>query len=146
MRVQTTMTDKVSHCIKRVRDYIAHRDVLEKEKNFLGQATGTKNCLEMIREEGTDISQELIDIFVEQEKHHATEVAKLTVGPLPEEVLLLSPLVFPSRFLSEEFMATLDPYRSNDDLVGSESASLLRTLCDILEGTSTKELMWFRST
>ncbi|KAL0568070.1 hypothetical protein ABG067_009524, partial [Albugo candida] len=110
------MTDKLSRRLDRVQTYLAQRDLSEKEKSLLGQASGTRKCLEMIRDEKLGITQELIDVFVQQEEEHGAEVAKLAVGPLPEEELSLSPLVLPSQFVNEEFMATLDPYGSNDDL------------------------------
>lgn len=69
----------------------------------------------------------MIDIFVAQEKEHEADIARLNVGELPEADLTLSPLVLPSRFVNEEFMATLDPYGSNIDLIGSETASQLQT-------------------
>ncbi|KAG2329931.1 hypothetical protein Bca52824_001111 [Brassica carinata] len=127
VQVQSAMTDKLRRRLDSVRSYLAARDLFEKEKNLLGQASGTKKCLEMIREEKLEITQELIDVFVQQEAEHQAAVAKLDVGPLPEEALALSPLVLRSRFVNEEFMATLDPYGSNEDLVGSELASQLRT-------------------
>ncbi|KAG2315155.1 hypothetical protein Bca52824_018277 [Brassica carinata] len=127
VRVQSAMTDKLRRRLDSVRSYLVARDLFEKEKNLLGQASGTKKCLEMIREERLEITQELIDVFSQQEAEHQAAVAKLDVGPLPEEALALSPLTLRSRFVNEEFMATLDPYGSNEDLVGSESASQLRT-------------------
>ncbi|KAL0742565.1 hypothetical protein Bca4012_084078 [Brassica carinata] len=136
VRVQSAMTDKLSRRLDRVRTYLAQRGLSEREKNLLGQASGTRKCLEMIQEEKLEITQELIDIFIQQEAEHQAEVAKLDVGPLPEEDLALSPLVLQSRFVNEDFMATLDPYGSNDDLVGSESASQLQTPRVALGGVS----------
>ncbi|KAL0649285.1 hypothetical protein Bca4012_091976 [Brassica carinata] len=137
VRVQSAMTEKFGRCIGRVRDYLARRVESEKEQNLSGQASGTRKCLEMIRNEGLGITQELIDVFIEQERVHNAAVAKLAVGDLPEEDLVLSPLVLPNPFLNEEFIAALDPYGSNDGLVGSETASLLRESSDIPEGGST---------
>ncbi|KAG2303477.1 hypothetical protein Bca52824_032128 [Brassica carinata] len=127
VRVQSAMTNKLRRRLDSVRSYLVARDLFEKEKNLLGQASGTKKCLEMIREEQLEITQELIDVFSQQEAEHQAAVVKLDVGPLPKEALALSPLILRSRFVNEEFMATLDPYGSNEDLVGSESASQLRT-------------------
>lgn len=58
------MIDKSNRCLSRVRDYLSRRDAAEKEKNLYGQASGTRKCLEMVKESGTEISQELINIFV----------------------------------------------------------------------------------
>ncbi|KAL0888331.1 hypothetical protein Bca101_012314 [Brassica carinata] len=127
VRVQSAMTDKFSRGIDRVRTYLAKRELAEREKNLLGQASGTRKCLEMIREAKLEITQELVEVFIQQEAEHADKVARLDVGSLPEEDLALSPLILPSRFVNEEFMASLDPYGSNEELVGSETASLLRT-------------------
>lgn len=81
----------------------------------------------MIRDGGTEIPQEMIDVFIKQEKLHEAEVANLRVDPLSEGNLTLSPLVLPLRFVNEEFMSALDPYGSNMDLIGSETASQLLT-------------------
>ncbi|KAL0846948.1 hypothetical protein Bca101_020194 [Brassica carinata] len=131
------MTDKFGRCINRVRDYLARRAESEKEQNLAGQASGTRKCLEMIKQEGFGITQELIDVFIDQERVHNAAVAELAVGELPEEDLVLSPLVLPNLFLNEEFLAEHDPYGSNDGLVGSETASLLREPSDIPGGGSS---------
>ena len=67
----------------------------------------------MIRDNGTEIPQDMINIFIEQEKVHEAEVARLRLDPLSESDFTLSLLNLPSKFVSEEFMATLDPYGSN---------------------------------
>ncbi|KAG2323096.1 hypothetical protein Bca52824_016309 [Brassica carinata] len=125
VRVQSAMTDKLRRRLDSVRSYLVARDLFEKEKNLLGQASGTKKCLEMIREEQLEITQELIDVFTQQEAEHQAAVAKLDVGPLPEEALALSQLILRSRFVNEEFIATLDPYGSSETWlvrVGREAA------------------------
>ena len=127
VRVQAAMTDKSSHCFDRGREYLARRNVFEKVKSLYGQASGTRKCLEVIKDGGTEIPQEIIDVFIEREKLHEAEVAKLGVGLLSEDDLTLSPLVLPSRFVNEDFKATLDPYGSNVDLIWSETASQLLT-------------------
>nr|VDD55285.1 unnamed protein product [Brassica oleracea] len=58
-RVQAAMTDKANRCFSRVRDYLARLDALGKTKNLYGQASGTRKCLEMIRDSGTEIPQEM---------------------------------------------------------------------------------------
>ncbi|KAL0800995.1 hypothetical protein Bca101_056171 [Brassica carinata] len=131
------MTDKFGRCVNRERDYLARRAESEKEQNLAGQASGTRKCLEMIKQEGLGITQELIDVFIDEERVHNAAVAELAVGELPEEDLALSPLVLPNPFLNEEFLAALDPYGSNDALVGSETASLLRETSDVPGGGST---------
>lgn len=51
----------------------------------------------MIRDSGTEIPQEMIDIFSEQEKLHEAEVAKHRLDPFLEADFALSPLNLPSR-------------------------------------------------
>lgn len=106
---------------------MAQREVFEKAKNLYGQVSGTRKCIELIKNGGVEIPQEMIDIFVAQEKEHEAEVARLNVGELPETDLTLSPLVLPLIFVNKEALASLDPYGSNIDLIGSETASLLQT-------------------
>ncbi|KAF2619870.1 hypothetical protein F2Q68_00039099 [Brassica cretica] len=55
VRVRAAMTDKSSRWFDRVRDYLAHRDIFEKAKSLYGQASGTRKCLEVIRDGGTEI-------------------------------------------------------------------------------------------
>ncbi|KAF2556036.1 hypothetical protein F2Q68_00017188 [Brassica cretica] len=136
VKVQTAMADKSTRCFGRVRDHLAHLDAFEKAKNLYGQASGTSKCLEVIRDNGTEIPQEMINIFIEQEKLHEAEVARLRLDPLSESDLTLSLLNLPSKFVSEEFMATLDPYGSNVGLIGSESASQLITSREVVEDQS----------
>ncbi|XP_048599766.1 protein IWS1 homolog [Brassica napus] len=80
------------------------------EKNLHGQASGTKKCLEMIKVSGTEIPQEMIDVFAEQEKLYEAEATKFCVGPLSDSDLTLSLLVLPSRFVEDRFRASFDPY------------------------------------
>ncbi|KAF3585509.1 hypothetical protein F2Q69_00030467 [Brassica cretica] len=136
VKVQTAMADKSTRCFGRVRDHLARLDAFEKAKNLYGQASGTSKCLEVIRDNGTEIPQEMINIFIEQEKLHEAEVARLRLDPLSESDLTLSILNLPSKFVSEEFMATLDPYGSNVGLIGSESASQLITSREVVEDQS----------
>lgn len=121
------MADKSTRCFGRVKDYLARLNALEKAKSLYGQASGTRKCFKVIRDNGTEIPQDMIDIFSEQEKLHEAEVARLCLDPLSEADFTLSPLNLPSRFVNEEFMATLDPYGSNIGLIRHESASQLIT-------------------
>ncbi|KAF3608304.1 hypothetical protein DY000_02049016 [Brassica cretica] len=136
VKVQTAMADKFTRCFGRVRDHLAHLDAFEKANNLYGQALGTRKCLEVIRDNGTEIPQEMINIFIEQEKLHEAEVARLRLDPLSESDLTLCPLNFPSKFVNDEFMATLDPYGSKVGLIGSESASQLITSREVIEDQS----------
>ena len=88
VKVQTAMADKSTRCFGRVRDHLARLDAFEKAKNLYGQASGTRKFLEVIRDNGTEIPQEMINIFIEQEKLHEAEVAKLRLDPLSESDLL----------------------------------------------------------
>ncbi|KAF3585875.1 hypothetical protein F2Q69_00031032 [Brassica cretica] len=116
VNVQTAMADKSTPCFGRVRDHLARLDAFEKAKNLYGQASGTRKFLE--------------------EKLHEAEVARLRLDPLSESDFTLSLLNLPSKFVSEEFMATLDPYGSNVGLIGSESASQLITSREVVEDQS----------
>ena len=133
VKVQTAMAGKSTRCFGRVRDHLSRLDAFEKAKSLYGQASGTRKCLEVIRDNGTEIPQDMIDIFAEQEKLHEAEVARLRLDSLSESDLTLSPVNLPSRFVSEEFMAMFDPYRSNVGLIGSESASQLITSREVGE-------------
>ena len=92
-------------------------EAVMKVKNLYGQASGTRKCLEMIKASGTEIPQEMIDVFAEQEKIHEAEATKLCVGPLSDSDLTLSPLVLPSHFVEDRFRASFDPYGSNVNLI-----------------------------
>ncbi|KAF2541303.1 hypothetical protein F2Q68_00030564 [Brassica cretica] len=133
VKVQTAMADKSTRCFGPVRDHLARLDAFEKAKSLYGQASGTRKCLEVIRDNGTEIPQDMIDIFAEQEKLHEAEVARLRLDPLSETDLTLAPVNLPSRFVSEEFMEMFDPYGSNVGLIGSESASQLITSREVGE-------------
>ncbi|WZY87217.1 hypothetical protein YC2023_033601 [Brassica napus] len=133
VKVQTAMADKSTRCFGRVKDYLARLNALEKAKSLYGQASGTRKCLEVIRDNGTEIPQDMIDIFSEWEKVHEAEVARLHLDPLSEADFTLSPLNLPSRFVNEEFMATLDSYGSNVGLIGHESPSQVITSCEATE-------------
>lgn len=95
----------------------------------------------MIRDSGTEIPQEMIDIFSEQEKLHEAEVAKHRLDPFSEADFALSPLNLPSRFISEELMGTLDPYGSNVGLIGHESASQLITSREAAEDPTDEPMI-----
>lgn len=127
IRVQTAMADKSTRCIGKVKGYLDRVMAREKAKNLYGQASGTKKCLEMIRDSGVAIPPSMINIFSEQEKMYEAEVANLYLEPFSDDDFALSPLNLPSRFVNEELMGVLDPYGSNVGLIGHESASQLIT-------------------
>ncbi|KAF3515869.1 hypothetical protein DY000_02058716 [Brassica cretica] len=133
--------EKANRCLGRVRDHFTRLDAFGKAKNLYGQALGTKKCLEMIRASGTEIPQEMIDVFVEQEKLHEAEATKLCVCPLSDSDLTLSPLVLPSRFVEDRFRASFDPYGSNVNLIRAETASQLITSLEITEEPSEEPLV-----
>ncbi|WZZ14716.1 hypothetical protein YC2023_107805 [Brassica napus] len=112
-----------------------------KAKNLYGQASGTRKCFEMIRDSGTEIPQEMIDVFKEQEKFHEAEATKLHVGPLSDSNLTLSPLVLPSRFVEDRFRASFDPYGSNVNLIRPETTSQLITSREVVEDPSEEPLV-----
>ncbi|KAG5400313.1 hypothetical protein IGI04_014920 [Brassica rapa subsp. trilocularis] len=141
VKVQTAMADKSTRCFGRVKDYVDRLNALENAKSLYGQASGTKKCLEVIRDSGTEIPQDMIDIFSEQEKLHEAEVAKLRLDPFSEADFALSPLNLPSRFVSEELMGMLDPYGSNVGLIGHESASQLITSCEAAEDRTDEPMI-----
>ncbi|XP_022570040.1 uncharacterized protein LOC111212736 [Brassica napus] len=135
-RVEAAMTGKANRCFGRVRDYLVRLDALGKAKSLYGQASGMKKCLEMIRGSWTEIPQEMIDVFAEQEKLHEAEAANLRVTPQSDSDLALSPLFIPPRFVEERSKSSFDPYGSNVDLIGSEMASQLHTSCEVVEDQS----------
>ena len=140
-RVQAAMTDKADRCFGRVHVYFTRLDAFGKAKNLYGQASVTRKCLEMIRDSGTEIPQEMIDVFAEQEKLHMAGATELRVDPLSDSDLTLSPLVLLSRFVEDRFRAPFDPYGSNADLTGLEMASQLITSRKITEEPSEEPMV-----
>ncbi|KAF3586510.1 hypothetical protein F2Q69_00031144 [Brassica cretica] len=140
-RVEASMVEKANRCFGRVYDHFTRMDAFGKAKNLYGQASGTKKCLEMIKASGTEIPQEMIDVFAEQEKLYEAEAMKLCVGPLSDSDLTLSPLVLLSRFVEERFKASFDPYGSNVNLIRPETASQLITSLKITEEPSEEPLV-----
>ncbi|KAG5384119.1 hypothetical protein IGI04_035589 [Brassica rapa subsp. trilocularis] len=133
IKVQTAMADKSTRCIGKMKGYLDRLIAREKAKNLYGQASGTKKCLEMIKDSGIAIPPSMINIFSEQEKMYEAEVANLYLEPFSEDDYALSPLNLPSRFVNEELMGVLDPYGSNVGLIGHESASQLITFREATE-------------
>ncbi|KAF3493357.1 hypothetical protein DY000_02054382 [Brassica cretica] len=125
----------------RVHDHFTRLEAFEKAKNLYVQASGTKKCLEVIKASGTEIPQEMIDVFSEQEKLYEAEVMKLRVVLLSDSDLTLSPLVLPSRFAEERFRTSFDPYGSNVNLIGPETASRLVTSLEVVEEPSEEPLI-----
>jgi len=140
-RVEAAMAEKASRRFDRVRDHFTRLEAFEKAKNLYGQASGTKKCLEVIKASGTEIPQEMIDVFAEQEKLYEAEVMKLRVEPLSDSDLTLSPLVLPSRFAEDRFRTSFDPYGSNVNLIGPETASRLVTSLEVVEEPSEEPLV-----
>ena len=132
-RVEAAMVEKANRCFGRVRDHFTRLDAFGKAKNLYGQASGTKKCLEMIKASGTEIPQEMIDVFAEQEKLYEAEATKFCVGPLSDSDLTLSPLVLPSRLVEDRFRASFDPYGSNVNLIRPGTVSQLITTLKITE-------------
>ncbi|KAF3577969.1 hypothetical protein DY000_02031949 [Brassica cretica] len=140
-RVEAAMAEKASRRFDRVRDHFTRLEAFEKAKNLYGQASGMKKCLEVIKVSGTEIPQEMIDFFAEQEKLYEVEVMKLRVEPLSNSDLTLSPLVLPSRFVTDRFRTSFDPYGSNVNLIGPEMASRLVTSLEVVEEPSEEPLV-----
>ncbi|KAF2552294.1 hypothetical protein F2Q68_00035798 [Brassica cretica] len=135
------MIEKANRCFGRVRDHFTRLDAFGKAKNLYGQASGMKKCLEMIRSSGTEIPQEMIDVFADQEKLYEAEATKLCVGLLSDSDLTLSPLGLPSRFVEDRFRASFDPYGSNINLIRPEAASQLITSLEITEEPTEEPLV-----
>ncbi|KAF2576259.1 hypothetical protein F2Q70_00001626 [Brassica cretica] len=140
-RVEAAMVDKANRCFGRVRDHFTRLDAFGKAKNLYGQASGMRKCLEMIKASGTEIPQEMIDVFAEQEKLYEAEATKFFVGLLSDSDLTLSLLILPSRFVEDRFRASFDPYGSNVNLIGPGTVSLLITSLEITEEPSEEPLV-----
>ncbi|KAF3500533.1 hypothetical protein F2Q69_00041045 [Brassica cretica] len=140
-RVEAAMVEKANRCFGRVRDHFTRFDAFGKAKNLYGQASGTKKCLEMIKASGTEIPQEMIDVFAEQEKLYEAVAMKFCAGPLSDSDLTLSPLVLPSRFVEDRFRASFDPYGSNVNLIRPGTVSQLITSLEITEEPSEEPLV-----
>ncbi|KAH0875437.1 hypothetical protein HID58_072799, partial [Brassica napus] len=63
------------------------------------------------------------------------------VEPLSDNDLTLSPLVLPSRFVEDQFRTSFDPYGSNVNLIGQETASRLVTSLEVVEEPSEEPLV-----
>ncbi|KAF2531117.1 hypothetical protein F2Q70_00031930 [Brassica cretica] len=140
-RVEAAMIEKANRCFDPVRDHFTRLEAFEKAKNLYGQASGMKKCLEVIKASGTEIPQEMIDVFAEQEKLYEAEATKLRVEPLSDSDLTLSPLVLPSRFIADRFRTSFDPYGSNVNLIRPETASRLVTSLEIAGEPSEEPLV-----
>ena len=140
-RVKAAMIEKANRCFGHVRDHLTHLDAFGKVKNLYGQALGTRKCFEMIKASGTEIPQEMIDVFAEQEKLYEAEATKFCVGPLSDSDLTLSLLVLPTRFVEDRFRASFDPYGSNVNLIRPGTASQLITSLEITEEPSEEPLV-----
>ncbi|WZY93399.1 hypothetical protein YC2023_065728 [Brassica napus] len=126
-RVQTAMIAKSNKRFSKIRDLEKRRSEFETARSLQSQAFGTKKCLEALKESGTDIPQEMIDLFAEQQKEYEAAAERLAVGGIPEELLCLSPLHLRSPFLNENVWATIDPYGSNAGLIDAGTAAFLQT-------------------
>ncbi|KAF3556016.1 hypothetical protein F2Q69_00015986 [Brassica cretica] len=140
-RVEAAMVEKANRCFGREHDHFTRLDAFGKAKNLYGQASGTRKCVEMIKASGTEILQEMIDIFAEQEKLYEAEATKFCVGLLSDSDLTLSPLVLPSRFVEDRFRASFDPYGSNVDLIRPGMVSQLINSLKITEEPSEEPLV-----
>ncbi|KAF3529738.1 hypothetical protein DY000_02041225 [Brassica cretica] len=115
--------------VNRLRDSRGYERCGEFEtaRSLQSQAFGTKKCLEALKESGTDIPHEMVDLFAEQEKEYEAEAKSLAVGGIPEELLCLSPLRLRSPFLDENVLAAIDPDESNAGLIDAGTAAFLQT-------------------
>ncbi|KAF3511708.1 hypothetical protein F2Q69_00008206 [Brassica cretica] len=85
-----------------MRDHLTRLDAFGKAKNLYGQASGTRKCLEMIKASGTEIPQEMINFFIEQEKLYEAEAIKLRVDPLSDSELRTVSQLITSLEITEE--------------------------------------------
>ncbi|KAJ4916782.1 Uncharacterized protein Rs2_02332 [Raphanus sativus] len=120
-RVETAMVVKAQRRFDNIRDYSVRRDEFEEAHNLFGQASGTRKCFEAAKEEGFEIPQELIDLYRTQEDLYKAKMDELKVGDIPEADLSLSPLILSSTFVSEEVLAGLDKYGTNDSFIDPET-------------------------
>uniref|UniRef100_M4FF99 Uncharacterized protein n=1 Tax=Brassica campestris TaxID=3711 RepID=M4FF99_BRACM len=127
IRVMIAMIAKAEKCFHRISLREEQRDKYDEARCLQGQAFGTRRCLERIKDSGTEIPQEIIDTFAEQEEHYKWAATRLEVKEIPKGDLRLSPLVLESRFLIDEIWRQIDPFGSNVDLIDSEAAKALRT-------------------
>ncbi|XP_013614908.1 PREDICTED: uncharacterized abhydrolase domain-containing protein DDB_G0269086-like [Brassica oleracea var. oleracea] len=113
-RVEAAMAEKASRRFDRVRNHFTRLEAFEKAENLYGQASGTKKRLEVIKASGTEIPQEMIDVFAEQEKLYEAE---------------------------DRFRTSFDPYGSNVNLIGPETDSRLVTSLEVVEEPSEEALV-----
>ncbi|KAJ4865743.1 Uncharacterized protein Rs2_52741 [Raphanus sativus] len=126
VRVLSAMIAKANVRFNNIRDRESRRGEFDLARNLYGQAMGTKNCLELILNSGAPLTQEHVDMFAAQEKQYAEEVARLTVMPISESDLSLSPLVLPSPYVDENALASLDLFGSNVSVMNPDAVALLQ--------------------
>ncbi|KAG2322372.1 hypothetical protein Bca52824_015585 [Brassica carinata] len=102
VHVMIAMISKAERCFNRIRLRETQRDAYDEARCLYSQAFGTRACLEQIRDSGVEIPPETIAALAEQEEFFRAEAARLEVKEIPEEDLLLSPLVLKSQFLVED--------------------------------------------
>ncbi|KAF3576119.1 hypothetical protein DY000_02031713 [Brassica cretica] len=118
-RVKAAMVEKANRCFGRMRDHFTRLGTFGKAKNLYGQASGTKKCLEMIKASGTEIPQEMIDVFFR---------AGETLRGGGYETLC-------------RFRASFDPYGSNVNLIRPGTVSQLITSLEITWEPSKEPLV-----
>lgn len=121
------MIVKCNQRFTKIQDLEARRSDFETARCLQSQAFRTKKCLEALKESGISIPHETINLFAEQEKEFEEEVARLTIGEIPKELLCLSRLHLPSPFLNENVLVAIDPYGSNTNLIDSGTTTILQT-------------------
>ncbi|WZZ27385.1 hypothetical protein YC2023_010786 [Brassica napus] len=124
-RVEAEMAAKANRFFARICSREERRGPYEEARLLHSQAFRTRKCLEALKRAGSDISQATIKIFAEQEKKYEEEAEKLRVGEIPEEDLMLSPLVLESQFVDARILSSLDPYGSNAGLIDPKIAASL---------------------
>lgn len=95
------MIAKYNRRFANIRDYMACHDAYNEKFLMFAQVSGTKKYLKLVREKGTLIPQDVLDVFSEKEAALGQGDKELEVGDIPEPDLALSPLILPSQFLNK---------------------------------------------
>lgn len=103
MRVQTAMLAQINRRFGNIWEHQALRNLYDEKCSLLGQGSGVKNCLTLLKDKGADIPQSSIDLFAAKKARFEELSVVLKVEDIPAEDLSLSPLRVESRFFDEVF-------------------------------------------
>lgn len=111
---------------KKIQRHMTPWDAYEEKRLLLGQASGTKNCLKMLKGKALAVSQPNLDRLVTNEAKFEKEAADLEVGDISDTDLNISPLILPSPYVYQSLLLGLIQFGSNVNLLDPATASSLQ--------------------